>query len=167
MEYGIINNKFKNLIKKIVPVIFIIYMVILFAVLVLKIPTGLVRHTIMYWADGGEFCRMKPQLVPFKTIIEYLGYVHAIRDWFFKNLACNIIMFIPYGFMLPYIWQEKARPVIKVFVSGILLSVCIEAFQYITALGQCDIDDVILNTLGIVIGVLGYKLIIKIKNKNH
>lgn len=152
------KDKLKFLIKKSLLGVFAIYIGILLFVLVFKFPTGLVRNAIVNWMNGGEFYRMQPQLVPFKTIINYIGHVEAVHDWFFKNLACNIIMFVPYGFLLPFVLKNKTKRAVRVIISGIVISVSIEAFQYITALGLCDIDDVILNTIGVLLGFFAYKL---------
>lgn len=158
-------KKIYDLIKKYSKILFLIYMAFLIVVIILKFPTGLVRETIKSWMNGGTFYRMAPQLVPFKTIIEYVGMVHSIHDWFFKNLACNVIMFMPYGFLLPFIIQWNKRTGIKVALSGCIVSVVIEIFQYVTALGQCDIDDVILNTVGVILGYGIYKIIDSFQTK--
>lgn len=128
-------------------------------VLVLKFPTGLVTDTIKIWMEGGGVARMEPQLVPFKTIIFYVKRVHSFNDWFIKNLACNIIMFIPYGFLTP-LFKKKCKYVgIKVGVSVALVSLGIEIFQYVTALGLFDIDDLMLNVISAILGYWLYKLV--------
>ena len=68
-----------------------------------------------------------------------------------RQLLLNIVMFIPLGFLLP-VTAEKARKG-RVTLSIVLLStLAIETLQYF--LGRsADIDDVIMNTLG---GVIGY-----------
>lgn len=152
-------KKIYDLIKKYSRLLFLIYMALLIVVIILKFPTGLVSGAIKSWMNGGTFYRMAPQLVPFKTIIEYVGMVQSIHDWFFKNLVCNLIMFVPYGFLLPFRIQRNKRTGIKVVLSGCIVSVAIEVFQYVTALGLCDIDDVILNTMGVVLGYGIYKII--------
>ena len=148
-----------QLIRKISKPLFIIYLVLLILVIVLKYPTTLVVSTVQAWRRGEAVCRMAPQLVPFRTTIFYVKHVQAVNDWFFKNLACNLIMFMPYGFLLPMFAKKNKR--LRVILSGCIVSVMIEIFQYITALGQCDIDDVILNTAGVAIGYFIYYLIYK------
>ena len=152
-------KKIYDLIKKYSILLFSVYLAFLVVVIILKFPTGLVSGTIKSWMNGGTFYRMTPQFVPFKTIIEYVGMVQSIHDWFFKNLACNLIMFMPYGFLLPFMIQRKKRTGIKVVLSGCIASAAIEVFQYMTALGLCDIDDVILNTMGVALGYGIYKII--------
>lgn len=139
-------------------------MVIVVIVLVLKFPTGLVSGAIKYWMDGGEFVRGEPQLVPFKTTILYIKHVHSLTDWFFKNLACNLIMFIPYGFLTPMFMKPYKHMGLKVMLTATLVSVGIEIFQYITALGLCDIDDVMLNVIS---AMIGYGIYVIAKKNIH
>lgn len=62
----------------------------------------------------------------------------------------NIVMFIPLGFLLPYIWENYRSPV-KVALSGFFLSLSIEFAQLATN-RVSDIDDLLTNTLGAVSG---------------
>lgn len=158
------NKLFENF-KKYSKFIFCIYMVVLIFVIVLKLPTTLVTDTFRLWMNGKSVERLKPQLIPFKTIIFYISQVQAVHDWFFKNLAANIVMFIPYGLLSPVFVKRDRNVFLKILVTGCLLSVFIEIVQYVFAIGQCDIDDVILNVLGVLIGLLGYKFLYKIIKK--
>lgn len=155
--------KLLRVIRKYSRYLFGIYMFILIAVIVMKFPTGLVVGTIQKWKAGEDVVRMSPQLLPLKTIVDYVKNVQSVHDWFFKNLACNIVMFIPYGFLAPMLKRGSTPPMTCVIVSGILLSCFIEIFQYVTALGLCDIDDVILNTVGVLLGVIVYKILYRRK----
>lgn len=139
----------KTIIKKIMVLLFIIYMVLLFAVLVFKFPTGMLARHFEKIIAGEPIVRLEPQWIPFKTIIDYVSQAHAISDWFVKNLACNVIMFMPFGFLLPCISKLKGW---KLILAGCLLSSAIEVLQYVAAIGLMDIDDVILNTAGTALG---------------
>ena len=59
----------------------------------------------------------------------------------------NILFFIPYGLLFP--WKDNWK---RVFVTALVLSVFIELSQFIFNLGWCEVDDVISNTLGAMIG---------------
>ena len=59
----------------------------------------------------------------------------------------NILFFIPYGLLFP--WKDNWK---RVFVTALILSVSIELSQFIFNLGWCEVDDVINNTLGAMIG---------------
>lgn len=99
----------------------------------------------------------KPNLIPFKVIAEYVKNTQTINDWFGKNLAVNIIMYMPCGFLAPLFLKKNKWWHILIF--GIALSVIIEMFQAVLGVGTVDIDDVILNTVGLLIGFGIYKLI--------
>ena len=77
------------------------------------------------------------------------------------QIIMNIVMFIPIGFFAG--GALKKKHVWKAIEIGIALSLFIEITQLITTRGVCNIDDVIHNTLGCIIGfscfVLCYKLI--------
>jgi len=86
--------------------------------------------------------------VPFKEIFRFeIG-----SKMFLRNVLGNIILFLPYGFFLSYF--VKLRKVKYVFAFSLFVSVIVEIIQY--RIGRVfDIDDVILNVVG---GLLGYYL---------
>lgn len=63
----------------------------------------------------------------------------------------NIIMFIPFGLLAPMVfeWMRKVR--FCVFI-GFLCSCGIELSQLITQRGYCQLDDVVTNTVGMLVG---------------
>lgn len=134
-----------------------LYTILVIMVLVLKFPTEMV-------IGNSERTRLEVQLIPFKTIIEYATLVHSFTDWFIKNLVCNIVVFMPYGLLLPYVLNPK-KVLVKICVMGTLFSTMIEIVQHIFAVGKLDIDDIILNVIGIVLGYLLYKIIEIVKHK--
>ncbi|MFR2922741.1 MAG: VanZ family protein [Blautia massiliensis (ex Durand et al. 2017)] len=69
----------------------------------------------------------------------------------------NVIMLMPLGFLLPYIWKNFRNP-LKVALTGFLFSVFIE-FSQLPTNRLSDIDDLIMNTLGAVLGYVVWKLI--------
>lgn len=70
---------------------------------------------------------------------------------FVYNLFGNILWFIPFGFGSCALAQ-KPRTFFKITLSGLALSVSIELMQFFLFTGVSDIDDVIFNTLGTMIG---------------
>lgn len=87
--------------------------------------------------------------VPFKEIFRYdIGSAK-----FIKNIVGNIIMFIPYGFFASYFLKNRKFSTIGIL--AIIASLTIEIVQL--NIGRVfDIDDVILNTIGAIIGYLLY-----------
>ena len=153
-------------IKKYSRVIFIVYLLILLLVLVLKFPQMNMFHDIVDGWKTGARSRFvtESQYIPFKTIIEYVKHVHSFDDWFFKNLACNILMFMPFGFLAPLF--IKRNKVWQILIYAIITSILIEVLQVLLGVGTGDIDDVILNAVGALIGFGVYKLIYSVALKN-
>ena len=96
--------------------------------------------------------------IPFKEIFRYsIG-----SDKFIKNVMGNIVLFIPYGFLASYFLDNKKISVISVLT--IIISLTIESVQYY--IGRVfDIDDIILNLLGGIIGCLIFVGLDAIRNK--
>ena len=68
----------------------------------------------------------------------------------------NIFLFLPFGFLFP-VWLPEKKTAWTIPV-GFLCSVAIEYCQLRTGRGFCQLDDVIMNTLGAVIGFLCWKI---------
>ena len=69
----------------------------------------------------------------------------------------NVIMLMPLGFLLPYIWKNFRNP-FKVAFTGFLLSVFIE-FAQVPTNRLVDVDDVMMNTLGTMLGHPVWKML--------
>lgn len=85
---------------------------------------------------------------PLHALISFMKEIQRGRIG--ANFLGNIILFIPFGFLLPCVtdWNRMWKTV----VTGIGFSLLIETIQLITSRGCFDFDDVILNSLGCVIG---------------
>ncbi|MCM3537032.1 VanZ family protein [Priestia endophytica] len=69
-----------------------------------------------------------------------------------SNLGLNILLFMPFGFFL-FLCLRKKASLFKVTFYGMCLSFTVELFQYIFPIGRStDVDDLILNTGGTLIG---------------
>ncbi|HEV7331017.1 MAG TPA: VanZ family protein [Flavisolibacter sp.] len=97
-------------------------------------------------------------LVPFRTIKLFLSDSASASAAFF-NLAGNILLFVPFGLLLPLIIRSTAT-FSRTVLATILLSVFFEVYQYIARIGKADIDDIILNTVG---GATGYALYLMVR----
>lgn len=96
-------------------------------------------------------------LIPFSTIIFYFsGQVSPIIA--FYNLAANVGLFLPFGFFFRI---KQIKPVLLALYSIIAILI-IEGTQFVTRRGSFDIDDLILNLTGIIIGFLSYPILEKI-----
>lgn len=91
--------------------------------------------------------------IPFATISEYIKSIFTgNRIIGFANLAGNLVIFLPLGYITALL-TSKMRNVVKISGLSLVVSISIEVLQYLFACGASDIDDVILNTIG---GLLGY-----------
>lgn len=96
--------------------------------------------------------------IPFKTIFYYLFFADINLNIRIDNLIGNIIAFSPLGFILPLLSRKILNLKVITFVS-LSLSFAYETFQFIFRVGSFDIDDLILNTFGGILGYLSLKLI--------
>ena len=92
-------------------------------------------------------------LMPFREIRRFWRYRGQIGTGaVFLNLAGNGLGFIPFGAILPVL-RRHLRSVWRIGVLSFVLSAQVEVIQLLTRLGSFDVDDIMLNTLG---GVIGY-----------
>lgn len=120
---------------------------------------------LLYWLFFGfgrtSNVEKKVQLIPFTTIYKMLTQVDDFK-YFSINIIGNIVVFIPFGFLgIVFEKLKKAKFLFPIFILGIST---LEFLQFITRRGYAEIDDVILNTMGVAIGFWAYKFYVsKIK----
>jgi len=92
-------------------------------------------------------------LTPFKEIRRFIVYSgHLGVSSVFTNLIGNIVAFIPFGIFLPILTNNRLK-IFQVTVFTFALTLSIELIQLKSMVGIFDVDDIILNTLG---GIIGY-----------
>ncbi len=98
-------------------------------------------------------------LIPFKVLPETYNeaFVNGHRNYFLINFLGNIIMFTPIGFFIPLLWNLSNK---KIIIIGFCSSLFIEISQLFLTRGT-DIDDLILNTIGVCLGLLLYNYLYK------
>lgn len=69
----------------------------------------------------------------------------------------NLVLFLPFGFLFP-VWLGRKREAWTILL-GFLCSAAIEYTQLRTGRGFCQLDDVIMNTLGTIIGFFIWKAV--------
>ena len=137
-------------------IIFVVYLVILIKPILFKGPVfyQVVPTSRVYITKVSASEMIAVNLRPFETIQGYFTADTPASVLFF-NVFGNILLFVPYGFLLPLIFRKRII-LFDVLYSAFLLSVSFELFQLVTRTGQFDIDDIILNTTG---GLIGYPLL--------
>ncbi|WP_117170134.1 VanZ family protein [Paraliobacillus sediminis] len=109
-----------------------------------------------------DYIDVSHNITPFKTIFTYiLNFHHYNFDTWFYNTIGNVLMFIPLGFLLPLTFNNFKR-FTQIISTSIILSFAIELTQYLTKLGVFDIDKIILNFIGCLIGFYTFKLTCKL-----
>lgn len=104
---------------------------------------------------------------PFKEISRYIVYRKQIGFWSVTlNLLGNIVAFLPMGVFFPLIFDSKMKGFSTILIS-FEISVLVELIQLLSKVGSCDVDDVILNTLGSIIGCILYYIVKKIRSTGH
>lgn len=127
------------------------------AILFIMYLSYLVYLTFFAHRYGRELIHSSINIVPFKTIFLYLTSYYNMST-VVTNILGNIAAFMPMGFLLPIVFRKLNR-YFNIILCVLMATVSIEVFQYITGVGAADIDDVILNLIGGVMGYLIYKVI--------
>lgn len=114
-------------------------------------PTG--------WVEGQSYqqmLRLNTNLTPLLTIRNYIFVIRKntnpelVRHCII-NLGGNIFLFIPAGYLLPRIFP-KQRNFFLFLITCAVSILLVETAQLFSLLGSFDIDDLILNLAGMVIG---------------
>ncbi len=92
-------------------------------------------------------------LLPLVNLFDY----DSKRD-LLLNVIGNAAMFVPSGIVLPIVYK-RLNTFWKVLLAGIGVSLCIEIIQLPFSVRATDIDDLILNTVGVIVGYGIYTLI--------
>ncbi|MFA9463348.1 MAG: VanZ family protein [Velocimicrobium sp.] len=141
-----ITNKQKKWIHRFLWILFILYIAILAYFLFFSEQLN---------RTGGAF---EYNLVLFKEIKRgFWCYQNGMRGYFLLNVVMNIIAFMPLGFILPCI-SRKNRKFLKILIVGFGLTLLIELLQLVLKVGCFDVDDMLLNTIGAVLGFILFKI---------
>lgn len=101
---------------------------------------------------SGEF-----NLVP--TVFKLITGELTIGRWVLKMLVYNFLMFVPFGFFLPLVSEKvNNRNIWKI---AVLVPVAVEVIQSIVG-RSFDVDDLILNFAGIVVGYFIAQLFLRV-----
>lgn len=111
-----------------------------------------------YWSQ----VRANIQYMPFATISIFWKIIirsKKVSSLFnaILNLAGNVVLFIPIGMFLPY-ENKKLQSFWRFFLWSIIIITVIELTQLFTLRGICDIDDLILNVAGEIIGFIFFAI---------
>lgn len=80
--------------------------------------------------------------------VNLIPFIYMLSD--LVNACLNVLLFVPFGFFLPMLWKEF-RSIKRVALAGIVATFFIEISQLFTGRAT-DIDDIITNSIGTLIG---------------
>jgi glycopeptide antibiotics resistance protein len=133
----------------------IVFLIYIMGVLTL---TFIIRETMIFRLPDNRGLILEP-------FREVEAFIHQPNHLFwFMQIFLNILLFVPLGFMLPLLSNRFRNPKVIV-LTGFMFSGAIEAMQYITGRGLTEIDDVINNTAGALVGFIMYQVFMHIYRK--
>jgi len=141
----------KNLFSWRLLVLFFFYVYISMIILIVLLPMPVYKESIEIFK--GMY--IKNNYIPFKSIIQIINNLSLATA--LKQVMGNIIMFVPFGFFIPILFRKYS--IKKYTIICFLIACSIEMSQLVLSniIGVrfkiTDIDDVILNLSG---GVIGY-----------
>ena len=116
----------------------------------------LLSYAVFFSSGFGreEHAEYRYNLTLFQEIGRYynLGMRTGMWRLFWWNVVGNVCVFVPFGAFLPALFI-KCQKFFSVFLFTMELSFAVEIIQLVTKIGSFDVDDILLNTLG---GILGY-----------
>ena len=145
--------------KKYLRILFVLYLLILIRVIVFKYPLERLREIAASWREDVFWEGLhSANFEWFRTIKMYINYWEYKEINSFGNLIGNILAFIPLGYMLPRLTRIFEN-LFFCMGMGLTMVLVIELFQLYTNFGCFDVDDILLNGLGILIGYLFFKML--------
>lgn len=147
-----VNKKRRRLVAGI---LFIIYFIVLFYFLFFSEKMGRTYSERAYHYN----------LIPFREIGRFIKHRAVLgNEAVLLNIVGNVVAFVPFGAFLP-IFSTRCRHFLYTALYSFELSLLVELLQLIFKVGSFDVDDLLLNTLGGIIGFVIYVLIEYFGNK--
>lgn len=142
---------------------FAIYILVVIKVIIFKYPYEKLLTITASWRRGVIFEGLgTANFTPFKTIKMYIDYAYKLNS--VENLAGNVLVFVPFGFLFPLVAREGERFFVML-LNAFVFVLGIEVFQLFSAFGAFDIDDILLNCLGASLGYGIYRLMLFLRGR--
>lgn len=152
--------------KRLISVVFFLYLLFIIRVIVFKYPMSQMQEIVNSWQKDVVLEGLNTaNFVPFKTIKMYIQYYDLPGLRSFSNLFGNVLVFVPVGIMLPIVHRASKNIIVAIF-NTLLFVIGIEVFQLFSNFGAFDVDDIILNMFGVLIGSCIYKILSKKENES-
>lgn len=135
--------------------LFVVYLFVLIKLIILKYPVDFTVTT--------SFFSFNSNFIPGKTIFRYLSGEPSWRIAV-DNLLGNVLLFVPLGIFLPSLWRTITWKGVLTVALG--FSAALEISQ-LFVIGTPDIDDVILNSLGAVLGYGAFVYLVSMVERSN
>ena len=132
-------------------IILAVYVALIINVLVFK-NLPVIRIGSMMFAFGGTH-NGPPNFIPFKTVLRYMNGEKGLLIPT-MNILGNIVLLVPVGWLLPIVGKRITWK--KSIAVAIATGLGIEGMQALLHVGIFDVDDVLLNATGVVLGYITY-----------
>ncbi|OAB45311.1 VanZ family protein [Paenibacillus glacialis] len=155
-------SKFMNGI--IVPILFAVYLYVLIKVILFKFGTmdvTFLRHQLQRNLGNPDNMIERMRSGNFTPFKEISNNIHWLSSHDLINLLGNIALFMPFGIFLILMTRHKKMSFIMVFILSLALSLSLECAQVIFLIGSFDVDDLILNVSGALLGFAVFKIVVK------
>jgi len=143
----LLSRKIKNKTRYIIKVLFVEYLfIVICSTIICRGPQSF------------EYARL--ELTPFWTYWAVLDNVPGVSVW---DIILNVLLFLPLGFFTKILFRNTS--LIKMIIIAVMCSVFIETNQYLFEKGIAQIDDVMHNVFGGIIGWYIARLLLSIQVK--
>lgn len=105
-------------------------------------------------------------LMPFAEIKRF--WFSGTTSMFILNIIGNLAIFMPFGYLVPRVFRENSWHIpgfILTSFHAMLFSLVVELLQLLTKVGVFDVDDIILNLAGAMLGYIVHSIIKGIAKK--
>ncbi|MEK3992776.1 MULTISPECIES: VanZ family protein [Robertmurraya] len=136
---------------------FIVYIFAIIGLTLFPLPIGAEHLTVLRGTQSDSSITFN--ILPFTSILDTIVTQEISSNTYqiVRQLGGNVLLFIPIGIYVPLLFKNKFK---NVLIFGFILSLAIEIFQLIISMfidfnyRITDIDDIILNTSGAILGFL-------------
>lgn len=152
-----VADRHKRLFWTGVKVVFGVYMILLIYFLLFAESTGRTtegrtyHYNLSFFKEIGRFIRYRGSL-GMKAVI--------------LNLFGNVAAFLPFGMLIP-IMKSRYRSLLHITLLTFECSLLAETVQLVSRVGSFDVDDLLLNTVGGMLGYLMFAVMNKIRRRNE
>ncbi|GAA4330773.1 VanZ family protein [Flaviaesturariibacter amylovorans] len=145
-----LNVRWRLRTRALIALLFGAYLGALTGLFVIKDPAFFLQQcSELNWDQLGQYTRYA-NYIPGRTLA-YYGTLQENFGTGVRNVGANLFGFLPFGFLLPLL-NDRYRHAGRLARAAMLLSATFEVFQLLTGVGSFDVDDLLLNSAGAVLG---------------